>query len=190
MSWLRITDLELHLLEGRTGRVRKFRANGEVIDDDDEDDEDSSDFTLRTTLPTAAESRLTRDEIVRCIPGIKDQSKWEQELEELAVLARKDVKRVVDQAGEQAADVSAAQSGRTFFQLRLAPKTSGIAQKLDVTNPQAVFERPSTTSKIVGKVDESRVEAVEQKTVWARGSKSLWLRCDKDRWLQQSCAGG
>ena len=67
-------DLELHLLEGSSGRVRKFRANGEVIDDAS-DDEDDSDFTLRTTVPTVGESRQACDEMVRSIPGIKDPSK-------------------------------------------------------------------------------------------------------------------
>ena len=114
--------------------MRKFRANGEVVDD--ASDEEDGDFTLRTTLPTAAESRLACDEMVRCIPGIKDQSKWEVELEDLAVLARKDVKRIVEQADEQASDANATQAGRTFFQLRLVPKSAGTVQKLDATDPQ------------------------------------------------------
>ena len=177
-------DLELHLLEGSSGRVRKFRANGEVIDDAS-DDEDDSDFTLRTTVPTVGESRQACDEMVRSIPGIKDPSKWEEELEELALLARRDVKGIVEQAAKQAAEAGAPDAKRTYFQLRLG-RDSGLARKLDATNPETVFEAPLASSKIVGKEERSRVEVVEQKDVWAAGTKQVWLRCDKQHWLQQS----
>ena len=55
------------------------------------------------------------------------------------MLARKDVKRIVEQADKQANDVISTQAGRTFFQLRLAPQAVRVAQKVDAANPQAVF---------------------------------------------------